>query len=831
MAVLLFRVVLPARGQDGYIADVRGIETTDLGIASPVGLAYSPQAELFEIMARQANGADNPLVIEMNMYEDLAGQATIADRFSHPLNIAFNGWKNSLFHLNQNAVTLDEIPADANGRLPVLANVSARFNIREYGLRQARGITFNPADGTLYLLDPAGKRMIRVVPDGNGDYDGPRANREGRIQRIDLRHLGARTLNGIAFNPSSGHLFVLGPEEKMLFEITEAGQSIDTYDVSPYTLRDPGAMVFAPSGDNTDDPAIQDLFIADSGQAAGQASGPGQVLEFSLTPPELEALPPTSTDITRVQTINTSSWSPPSPDPAGLEFRTTTGKLLMSDSEVDEMSIWQGKNVFESSPAGGLTATCNVLNFSKEPAGVTENPDNRHVFISDDGKSMVFEIDLGPDNIYCTADDTRRSINTLAFNDVDPEALAFGQGKLIVTDGMGAEVYIIAPGTNQTFGDSDDQITHFDTMSMGIRDPEGIGYNAARDSLFITGRQDLVLIETTFSGTVLSVWDISTFSGVLHPSGLACGPGSQDQTKTSIYVSDRGVDNNDNPNENDGKIYEFEIGNTPPPAPTPTATSGPPPGPASLYLSFADGSSFTVGAVAGVRDEDILSFDGTNFAMFFDGSDVGVGVDVNAFHRVDSDTILLSFDNAVSLPGLGAVADTDVVQFEATSLGDTTAGTFSLYFNGADVGLDTSAEDIDGFGILPDGRLIFSTTGNPSVPGVSGRDEDILAFTPASLGSNTSGSWAMYFDGSDVGLAENSGEDIDGLDAAEDGKIYLSTRSIFSVPGVSGDNEDIFVCTPTSIGDTTACSYSGALYFDGSAFGVAALDVDGVDLP
>ena len=45
-----------------------------------------------------------------------------------------------------------------------------------------------------------------------------------------------------------------------------------------------------------------------------------------------------------------------------------------------------------------------------------------------------------------------------------------------------------------------------------------------------------------------------------------------------------------------------------------------------------------------------------------------------------------------------------------------------------------------------------------------GKDEDVLAFTPTSLGDVTSGSWAMYFDGSDVGLAETSGEDVDALD-------------------------------------------------------------------
>ena len=105
------------------------------------------------------------------------------------------------------------------------------------------------------------------------------------------------------------------------------------------------------------------------------------------------------------------------------------------------------------------------------------------------------------------------------------------------------------------------------------------------------------------------------------------------------------------------------------------------------------------------------------------------------------------------------------MRFDATSLGSTTSGTFSMYFDGSDVGFDTTAEKIDSVSLLPDGRVLISTTGNPVVAGVTGaKDEDVLAFTPTSLGNITSGSWAMYFDGSDVGLAETSGEDVDALD-------------------------------------------------------------------
>ncbi len=88
----------------------------------------------------------------------------------------------------------------------------------------------------------------------------------------------------------------------------------------------------------------------------------------------------------------------------------------------------------------------------------------------------------------------------------------------------------------------------------------------------------------------------------------------------------------------------------------------------------------------------------------------------------------------------------------------------------------------------------------------------------------------MYFDGSDVGLAETSAEDTDALDLMG-GNIYLSTTGNFSVNGLRGADEDVFVCVPTSLGEGTACNYLPSLYFDGSTWGLADNDVDAFNFP
>jgi hypothetical protein len=238
------------------------------------------------------------------------------------------------------------------------------------------------------------------------------------------------------------------------------------------------------------------------------------------------------------------------------------------------MPIYEGKNVFEMTPQKDLTGTCTTLPSSVEPTGVAVNPEDGHIFISDDHIDRIFEVDLGTDGAYCTGDDAVTWIENDAFDIVDSEGVAFGQGNLFVADGLAKEIYRIDPGPNGLFDGLDDISTHFDTASMGLLDPEGIGYHPVRNSLFIVSRHDDILVETSLNGAVLNVYDISSLNAQ-SPAGVGCGPGSDDPAVTNVYIAARGVDNNGNPNENDGKVYEVSVDDSPPVTNTPTRTPRP----------------------------------------------------------------------------------------------------------------------------------------------------------------------------------------------------------------------------------------------------------------
>jgi hypothetical protein len=133
---------------------------------------------------------------------------------------------------------------------------------------------------------------------------------------------------------------------------------------------------------------------------------------------------------------------------------------------------------------------------------------------------------------------------------------------------------------------------------------------------------------------------------------------------------------------------------TPTPTNTPTATPTNTPAPGASRAIYV--SSTTNGNVGfAFSDEDIVRFDPNtdSWTMYFDGSDVGLGTnssqDVDAFDLLDDGTILLSIAGDTTIPNVGAIDDADIVRFTPTSLGLNTAGVYSWYFDGSDVGLTT----------------------------------------------------------------------------------------------------------------------------------------------
>lgn len=182
-----------------------------------------------------------------------------------------------------------------------------------------------------------------------------------------------------------------------------------------------------------------------------------------------------------------------------------------------------------------------------------------------------------------------------------------------------------------------------------------------------------------------------------------------------------------------------------------------------ILMSFA--SSFSVPGLTGgpsgstVQASDIVRFAPTStgpttagsFSFYFDGSDVGLTTTsefIDAIGRDPAGNLLLSINGLGAVTGISSVQNADILRFTSTSLGSTTAGTYSVYFDGSDVGLTLTTENIDGMFVSSAGTLFLSTAGSFTVPGVTGNGQAVLRFTPTSIGATTAGTYDAFLRGS-----------------------------------------------------------------------------------
>lgn len=275
---------------------------------------------------------------------------------------------------------------------------------------------------------------------------------------------------------------------------------------------------------------------------------------------------------TLIYTTATSMWSPPSPDPAGITYISTTDGLLISDSKVDETILFTGDNIYSTTLSGTLIDTANGTWLTNEPTGVSYNLGNGHFFFSDDDHKRIYEVDPGFDGRLFTSDDISTYFRTSLFECSNPEGIVYdhNRGHLFIIDGEGEEVFEIEPGLNGIFDgvmpDGDDTLfSTFDVAVMGIVNPEGIAYNPVLDHLYILSNDNQVIAETDMNGLILRYIDLPSSISFINPAGLTYAPSSLNPLDNHIYLVDRGVSPTEVLDENDGMLYEISFPNYEPP--------------------------------------------------------------------------------------------------------------------------------------------------------------------------------------------------------------------------------------------------------------------------
>lgn len=188
----------------------------------------------------------------------------------------------------------------------------------------------------------------------------------------------------------------------------------------------------------------------------------------------------------------------------------------------------------------------------------------------------------------------------------------------------------------------------------------------------------------------------------------------------------------------------------------------------SLLLSFS--GAIKLPGLGKVEGSDIIRFRPTTlgagtagvFELYFDGSRVGLSGRAENLDAIsvapDGRLIISTQGNINVLDGDGNKLKgtrSDLFAFSPTGLGAGTAGTWNLYFDGSDVGLTTSGENISGLWIdAAADNLYLTTSGKFKVNELSGTKADIFRCAAHFLGSGTNCTFAPYWAGASFGVAK-----------------------------------------------------------------------------
>ena len=658
IAALIFPFVKvhESNAQNGlpFIGRERVIEAEEIGMTNPAGIVFFGRGNAFHIAEARQGSSDHTDLVKITPLAQRAGVAQVSAAVQNPINMTFDNRFSRLLLLNAQANQILEVRPDNNGNLRP-SNVT-RYNVQGLGLQNPQGMTVDDKTGTLYILDAARARIVQIHPLLNGSFEGASSS------EINLQSYGFDSLRGIAFETLWGHLFVSDPKGQKIYELTTSGELAATRDLAQFRLKDPQAMVFAPSGDQTDDPAQMSLYVADSGLVAGQkpiadksSASTGQIVELSLT----ALVEPAAATFTAslVRTTNMAAISPPSPDPSGITYVSGRNTLLIVDGEVEEtvsgITHFQGANVWELTLLGNKVRTANISKkaptvaaMTNEPTGIAWNPSNGHYYVTDDDGKRVYDLNPGGDGLIGTADDRWTYFSTSTVGNNDPEGITFNtdNNHLFVADGLNKEVYeFTLTGT---------LVNHFDVQKYGVADPETVEFNSDTGTLFTmsSNRSTPIIVETTTAGALLQTINIAVINAPA-PAGLAYAPASNGSGARRFYIVDRGIDNNDDPNIVDGKLYELTvpgIGATPTPSNTltasntPTITNTPTAGPTATNTgtptdtstpgpTFTPTSTFTATPTSSVADLIFKdSFESGNFSAWSANSNNSGNLSVTA---------------------------------------------------------------------------------------------------------------------------------------------------------------------------------------------------------
>lgn len=350
-----------------------------------------------------------------------------------------------------------------------------------------------------------------------------------------------------------------------------SGDVTTTWSVEP--IEGDGVVTFA-------DPSDPDTTATISGPGTFRltlTASDGELSTSADTILTVNQIPVAVKSISQVGSFETGqdsdgNWLPVrATDPAGVYIDPSDHHLFIADSEITEIpEVWSEvhRNVFESNTTGttlfgeyDVSPAIPNQQVNEEAAGIAKCGNDDHFYIVNDDRQRLYRYTFNGSSMIMVD-----AVNTFPLNapagTLDPEGVTCDSsaGTIYVAGGHGLNI-LVYHYDNGFVLDRVMDLRNSTTVPENIpSDPEGIAFDTESGHLFVMNNDSDEIFEYTQDGIYLGRHSIADFSPKpKQPQGLAIGPSTRTPGKMSFFIADPRVDNNFDPTERDGLIYEAEI--------------------------------------------------------------------------------------------------------------------------------------------------------------------------------------------------------------------------------------------------------------------------------
>jgi hypothetical protein len=268
---------------------VRVIRTFDWVNPSPdpTGLAYLPSKRALVVVDSEVE--ETPHFEGKNIwFTRLRGGVIKAfDTLSYsaePTDVAIGGVGNAMFVSDDSMDRVFWLRKGPDGAFGTGDDVVASFSTRLFNSHDPAGLGFGAK--SLWITDgdneTSKQRVYRIRRGPNKVFDGVAPAGDDIVKSFGTENLGLRRPSDVAYDPETGHLFIVSALDDFIVETTLRGSLVTSWDMSATNIQFPAGITLAPA---SNDSGTINVYVADRGldNDSFPNENDGRIYEFKLT--------------------------------------------------------------------------------------------------------------------------------------------------------------------------------------------------------------------------------------------------------------------------------------------------------------------------------------------------------------------------------------------------------------------------------------------------------------------------------------------------------------------------------------------------------------------